>query len=353
MRNYTRLTIEDRKHIERWFDEGLSISEIARRLGRSKNTISREIRLRKVKFIHESGKWERREKPRAIEKKWTYSAEAAEDMARKEKKKKKKPIKLKNCARLLEYVSGKLREGLKPDVISGRIKLDCPLDIEMRISSEAIYRYIYSNIREGLFEYLDKPRKRRKKRSSRPSKRKLIKERVSIAHRGKKAKNRKEIGHFEADSVIGKTGGSKKVMQTLVDRKSRLMLASVSNDKTAEETLRNLLLMFKDIPKGAAKTVTFDNGSEFSLHYMLAKHVGAKTYFADPYCSWQRGTNERHNRMLRKFFPKKTDFNNVSSEELKEAVDYWNNLPRKILGYLTPMEVWEREVLKDPPKIAA
>jgi IS30 family transposase len=346
MRNYTRLCANERELIDKWFnEEKLSMRAIADRLGRVPNTISNEINLHKVKLRGSMCKWYDGKKFQILDGGFVYSHEHAKISSAKAAKKSCKPLKLDDNDELYVYVHESFHKGRKPDVIAGRLKKKYPDDLRMRISAETIYLYIYSHLRNGWWEYLEKANKKREKQSKRIGK-KRIKGRVSIEHRSKKANNRKEPGHLEGDSIVGKTGGSKEIIQTYLDRKVRKMFVGFSPNKTADATVNNALRIFKDIPKGLLKTITFDNGSEFALHYKIAKELGVQTYFADPYSSWQRGTNERHNRMLRKFFPKGTDFANVTIEELHDAVDFWNNMPRKILGYKTPNEAWLEEVEK-------
>jgi IS30 family transposase len=240
------------------------------------------------------------------------------------------------------FVIKNIRVGWSPELIAGRLKRE----YDFSIHHETIYQFIYSKENEHLklCEYLPKCHKKRRKKTGRRCKRSNIPLRIPIHDRSENINNRSEFGHFEGDSVIGKSG-TKESLHTERERKSRMIFACKIPDKTAASTAKAMNELFSKMPAKARKTVTLDNGSEFSKHYEL-HNLGMDTYFADPYSSYQRGTNENGNGLLRKFFPKRTDFSTITDDELQEAVYFWNNRPMKCLNYKTPQEVWDDEVNK-------
>jgi len=164
-----------------------------------------------------------------------------------------------------------------------------------------------------------------------------IPDRRPISERPKAVDKRQELGHWESDTVVGKSNDS--FIATHVERKSRYLLVGKTDDKSAESMNATTRRVFRKIPKSKRKTMTFDNGKEFAGFKALEKSVGFCCYFADPYSSYQRGTNENTNGLLRQFFPKGTDFNEFSEEEIDKAAALINNRPWKCLNYRTPYEV--------------
>jgi IS30 family transposase len=348
MVNYTQLTLSLRELIATKFNEqGKSIRQIAKEIEVSPNTVSQEIKRNKVLASDDliiDIKYDER-KMRLIDKRFVYKADYANDCAKERSKIVRCQKKIIKGGLLYREIDQRLKSGFKPDVIAGRLKLEYPDDLAYHISHEAIYQYVYAHPECKWYEYLKKTRKKRKPRGDNKKDKPKDENHVSIHDRTENINNRLEIGHFEADSVIGQATGSKKNIVTLVDRKTRLMFALFTADKTTVNTcgaLREMLLKIGD----KAKSITYDNGTEFANHHLLMEEFGIISYFADPYSSWQRGTNERHNGLLRRYFPKKKNFEDITDEELQEVVDFWNNYPRKILGYKTPNEVWNEEVAK-------
>lgn len=237
------------------------------------------------------------------------------------------------------WVIKRLIRGWSPEQISGRMKLVFPGSLEMRITPETIYSFIYSNKykHRKFWEYLPRGRKKRKKLNGRRVHRSHISSRTSIHDRPEIVSSNSEFGHFEGDSVEGL--GHKDGVHTEVERVSRMYFVKLVNKISSEETIKAQFEIFKDIPKEHRKSTTLDNGRENHYHLTL-KRLGMKTYFADPYSSWQRGSNEYHNGLLRRYFPKGTDFTKVTQEEIDDVVEEINTRPRKCLGYFTPKEVF-------------
>jgi IS30 family transposase len=248
------------------------------------------------------------------------------------------------------YVTSYLRKGWSPEEISGRLrKVDHPSNPHWHISHETIYSWIYTQPKNenGLYwyEYLRRKQKKRKKQKGRKVHKSHIPDRVSIHERSTVANNRTEFGHWEGDSVEG-LRSTKAGLHTEVERMSRLIKATKVANLTSEEALRAQLSIFSNEPAKAVKSTTIDNGKETHLHYLLRDLLHMATYHADPYSSWQRGTNENGNGLIRCYYPKKTDFTTVSEEELQAVVAEINSRPRKIHNYLTANEVYYK-LLKD------
>lgn len=316
--HYKKITATERALIERWKGEGLSNKRIAGRLGRNASTIGREISRNKVGV--------------------TYIAECADRKAKRRQKnawKAKHPLKNKD---VYAYVIGHLRMGWSPDVIAGRLRREYGDDPNWRICKETIYAFVFSRKykHDDLRMYLRRRQKRRMKQG-RKVHRERIPERVSIHSRPKEVEHRNVLGHWEGDTIVSRAhrGG----IHTTYERVSSLVLVAKMNDLTAEASIQAQLRIYKSLPKEVCKTVTLDNGSEHVLHTRL-KQLNIQTYFADPYSSWQRGGNENANLWLRYYFPKGTDFNHVSEQELADVVSELNNRPRRRLQYATPLEVF-------------
>jgi len=297
---------------------GLSIREIGRQLGRHHTVISRE--LKRNRFSD------------------GYVAIHAQSLVNKRKVSSRHRHPLKNKL-VYSYVIEKLRDSWTPEQISGRLKLENGQSV---ICWETIYSFIHNpkNKDKKLWEYLTLKRKKRKKKQNRSVQRERIPNRVSIHFRDKSVDTRESFGHWEADSVIGRqTKG--KVIHTEVERKTRYLQATVINSKSSQDTVNAQIQIFNKL---SAKTVTMDNGTEFVKHEELNK-LGIKTYFADPYCSGQRGTNENTNGLIRRYLPKKTSFDNLPQSDLDDIVWEINNRPKKVLQFFTPFEALQKELL--------
>ena len=320
---YRKLTKTERILIAELKNKGCSNKKIALFLGRSVSSIGREIKRnsfqgRKARFyepLHAHGKAESRKK-----KAW----------------KAKQPLK---NSKVCVYVLEKLRDGWSPEQIAGRLKRDHPEDKSWWICHETIYRFVYhpKNKEKSWWEYLRRKQKKRKKKSGRKAHGARIPDRVSIHKKPKAIDKRKQIGHWEGDSIVGK--GHANGLHTEYERVSSLTRFEKILRINAEETLKAQKKIFGPLPTFLRRSTTLDNGSEMVKHAKLKK-MGMKTYFADPYSSWQRGGNENANMWIRYYFPKGTDFSKISEEELKDVEWELNNRPRKRLKFKTPMEVF-------------
>ena len=217
----------------------------------------------------------------------------------------------------------------------------------MRVSHECLYQWIYAKPQRilDLRQYLPRGKRRRTRAKGRRSKGPRIPMRVPIAQRPKRVDSRHEFGHFESDTVIG-TAPSKRCIDTQVERKSRRLFARLIPDKSAPATARAEYDIYKDIPAPARIDRTWDNGTESSCHLLVDEALGMLTYYANPYSSYQRGTNENRNGRIRRYLPKKTSFDGLTDEDLQAIVDEINDTPMKVLDWETPNEVWYRELGK-------
>jgi IS30 family transposase len=317
---YRHLTIDERESILKMRSEQKNMTDIAELLGRNKGTLSRELS-RNLSSIGEY-------KPHLAQRYYNQRRNAS-----------KQPYRIEQNGRLRQYIGNKLKRYWSPEQIAARLEIDHRDTPQMRVSPLVIYNWVQRDKIAGgkLYTYLRQGhRKRRKKRGSLNSQGQ-IPDRRPISERPKAIDKREELGHWEGDSIVGKSHGS--FVASHVERKSRYLLVGLMDDKSAESMNATTQRLFRKIPKVQRKTMTFDNGKEFAGFKVLERSVGFRCYFADPYSSWQRGTNENTNGLLRQFFPKGTDFNELSEEEIDKAASLINNRPRKCLNYRTPHEV--------------
>ncbi len=240
---------------------------------------------------------------------------------------------------MYKYVTEHLRAGWSPDQIAGRLKRNHKDDRHWYITAETIYRWIYQSEQlkadQPWYEYLRRKQKKRKKQTGRKVYRSCIPDRVSISERPYAVNTRVEFGHWEGDTVESR--GHKNGIHTEVERMSRKIMARKISRITGPETIIAQKQLFVSLPDEARRSTTLDNGRENHLHRELGE-LSMKTYFAHPYSSFERGTNEHGNWLIRYYFPKGTDFEKVSDEELQDAIEEINERPRKILDYQTANE---------------
>jgi len=212
--------------------------------------------------------------------------------------------------------------------------------MNMRISHESIYQYLYclprGELKKALMKGLRQERKIRLSRKAIHERRQRIQDIISISERPEEVKDRIVPGHWEGDLVVGKAHQS--AMGTLVERTTRLTLLVPLKEKDAFSVRTAFAKAFKRIPKQFAKTLTYDRGSEMSEHKLFTEETKIQVYFADPHSPWQRGTNENTNGLIRQYFPKGTDFNVIPTATIYEAERKLNSRPRKTLEFYTPSE---------------
>ena len=318
--NYKHLSIDEREKILFYLAGGLSLCKIAQRLGRNKSTISRELC--------------RNDK--------TYSPSKAQIKYQKRRKKSCPHKKLDNL-QLFDLVRRLfLEEDLSPEQISGRLRFEA---YPIQLSSSTIYWAIYS----GKFDTPEQRRskgnrgairKLRHKGKSRHTKNYVEKRgKIQISNllsqRPKEANERTRFGDFEADTIVG--FNRKSALLTLVDMKSRFLHCCKLKKMDSKTVAQAMIKLLRNQP---LCSITPDRGKEFSDHKLVTKELGVEFYFPPPHHPWERGTNENTNGLLREYFPKGYDFNDLSKTTLEAVVEQLNKRPRKCLGYKSPWEVW-------------
>jgi IS30 family transposase len=333
--SYIHLSDDERDDIANRKAAGEGTRAIARALGRSPSTISCELK-RNASFSPSDAEGVAHSLGAEGA---AYYSNAASQMAAERARRPRREW-LKN-AWLREYVEARLREHWTPKRISGRLERDYGDCYERNLSGETIYVWVYSDDAPAdLRAFLPRHHKERGKVDGRGKRAGVgkIPQRVGIEERPAEVENREQPGHWEGDTVIGKQGGA--AVHTEVERQTRFMVVRLIPNKTAAETLAAMLSIFGEIPEDLRRTLTLDNGPEFVRH--MALHEIIDTYFARAYHSWERGSNENINGYLRRFFPKGTDFNDVTQEQLDYAVNLINNMPRECLNWETAAEAWAR-----------
>ena len=222
-----------------------------------------------------------------------------------------------------------------PEQIAGRLKIECAISI----SPESIYKYIWLDKKRGgtLYQYLRHSGKKYNKRSGKTAGRGLIPNRIDISKRPKIVDQKKRVGDFEIDTIIG--AQHRGAIVSIVDRKSKVTFLALVDRKTSDNVAEALIKKLEPI-KDYVHTITSDNGKEFADHQKVAQTLGAGFYFAQPYHSWERGLNENTNGLIRQYFPKKTNFNTLTYEHVQIVQNKLNNRPRKTLGFKTPLEIF-------------
>lgn len=312
--SYTHLNPEERYYIEISLKNEIGLAEIAASLERPQSTISREI----------SRNTGRR----------GYRHKQADRLARERHKTKPKSLKLTNEIKLI--IGSYIVQEWSPEQVCGRLKKEEVVDLH----HETIYQYILADKQSGgdLYTHLRHQNKTYRKRYGADRNRNGIPNRVDIDERPEAANKRERVGDWEADTIIGKN--HKGAIVTLDDRKSKLRLAMPTGGKKAHDVTNAVISLFRPL-KRFVKTLTFDNGKEFSCHVEISKALNCDAYFAKPYHSWERGQNENANGLLRQYFPKSMELIDVTKKQVLDAVHKLNSRPRKCLGYKTPYEVFE------------
>ncbi len=317
------LTLVERVKIQTYGEQEMSPTSIAKILGRSLSTIVRELT--------------RNSTTRG------YDAERAQRVYT-QRRKACRPLNKLDFKPLRDYVIEKIRdEEWTPEQVANRLRLDYPHDPAMRISHESIYQAIYSqDSLRFLIALLPQARPKRRKRGQGKTRRgPSIPNRVGIENRPPEVAQRTEVGHWEGDTVVGSKQDG--FIVTLVERTSRLLHAAKTHSKKAAEIAQAVIDSLLDRPISWLKTITFDNGSEFSHHEKIAHELGVDIFFADPYAAYQRGTNENTNGLIRRYLPKGKSFKELTQQQLDLIVEQINNRPRKCLGYRTPNEVFQKQ----------
>lgn len=327
---YKHFSIEEREAIQFGLWEGRSARSIAVALHRSPSSVAREIR-RNVFSLRGH-----------------YAPRAAQLRALTKRTARGRGLRLKNGA-VRHYVVTHLKHGWSPEQIAGRIRID----LGQTISHEAIYQYVYAQVYRGgngyvkpgcedLRSYLRRRRTRRIRKGARNCWKVAKPQGPSIDTRPKIVERRSRIGDWESDSIASRWNAAG--LNSLVERKSGLLFLARLRDRTGDATADTIAARLAPLPASTRQTITFDNGSENGRWRQLEEQLDVRCFFAHPYHSWERGTNENTNGLVRWYFPKRTDFATVPEEAIRAVEDALNNRPRKRLGWKTPLEVFNESV---------
>jgi len=332
---YQQLQPEDRLTIASLMQQNCSVRSIARLLGRSASTISREVG--------------RNACPAGI-----YSSQHAQHQCLQRRRCAQRLRKLHTDSILWHLVLHFLRLRWSPEQIALTLQRLYPKGHELRVSHESIYTCIYrlpvGALRKQLIAALRQAHNKRVPRSKGKDRRGQIPDMYSIHDRPPEIEGRQFPGHFEGDLIKGK--GNASAVGTLVERTSRLlMLVKLPNIKpaSAANVLQGFTKKLLSIAQPMRKTLTYDQGREMALHKQLTKNTGMPVYFCDPHSPWQRGSNENMNGLVRQYLPKGTDLSTYSQEQLDAIADEINNRPRKGLGVRSPLSVYQELLIKHHP----
>lgn len=312
MATYVHLTAEERLQIYTWRREGLTQATMARRLQRSPATVSRELR----RNTDAAG----------------YQPHLAERRYRARRRGCRRRPRLGDRA-LRQLVVDLLQRGLSPEQIAGRLRAEQGGTV---VSPETIYRFVYESPlgrQEQLSQYLRRGKKKRTRRQGRRTHSQPIAGRLFIDSRPAAVADRIEIGHWESDSLHF---AEEQVVNVLVERSSRYTVVTRMKNKTAQETCHALIGRLAQLPH---RSLTADNGSENAGHATVSQVLSIPFYFCRPYHSWEKGTVENTNGLLRRYLPRTTDLSRVEQDELDAIAMELNHRPRKCIAFRTPFEV--------------
>lgn len=307
---FKHLSKEDRDLIAVLLGKETPIREIARRVGRSHTSVLREIR--------------RNQSRRKL-----YLPHKAQECAERRHHTAHKHKRLRSFA-LQQDIEQMLMNKWSPSIIAGRLKragkpYACP---------ESIYQWVYKEA-PHLIGYLPRSHPRRRLRRFKRARRIKIPERISVHQRPAAILARQQPGHWETDLLVGLGPAA---LQVLVERRTRFVRLFKIPNKTALASRTALAHLLHPFPSSWRLTITYDNGSENTEHMVLNKQTGLRSYFCEPYHSWEKGTVENTNGLIRWFFPKRTDFSTISDADIKRTETWLNHRPRKCLSFQTPAE---------------
>lgn len=312
--NYHHLTQAERDQLAVWRSQGLSLRRIARRLGRSHSSLSREV-------ARNYGSDD-------------YYPHTAQRNARQRLALSHRSPRLKNPA-LRQEVWRLLEQKWSPELIAGHLPLIRP---ELpSISHEAIYQWIYRD-RRDLIRCLTRSHSKRGRRKSYRKRRLHIPRRVSVRKRPWRAQKRLEPGHWETDLLVGP---GQAALQVSVERQSRYSLLRRIPIKSAGHSRAALTRLMSALPPALRRSITYDNGPENVEHHVLNDDFGMRSYFCEPYHSWEKGTVENTNGLIRRFIPKRTAIESLSEASIVQLENWLNDRPRKVLGFQTPRAVFQ------------
>lgn len=323
MDHYRHVSLQEREEISRLLAGGCSLRQISRQLHRDVSTLSRECR--------------RAQRNYRVYRAWDAHKEAFWSSHRPRRR-----CKLQQNLRLRTYVFQMLHQRWSPQQIAKRIQEDYPGDAAMRISHEAIYRYLYvlgrGALKKEIVHSLRQRRPYRRRQAFRQEDhRGKIPDMISIEERPQAVADRSVPGHWEGDLLMGAKHQS--ALGVLVERKTRFLLLVPLQQKDAASVRKAFAQAIRRLPKAIHKTLTYDQGSEMHEHRRFTMETRMTVYFCHPHSPWERGTGENTNGLLRQYFPKGINFNQVSQKQIQEAEQQMNGRPRNVLNWQTPSEV--------------
>ena len=329
---YKHLSADERAAIQRGRLQGQSPAAIAKTLGRPRSTVTREL------SRHVGGA--------------AYDAPAAQRGYHRRRRRGHR--KLAPGTPLWEPVVMDLCRGWSPEQIAGRRREMHPDDPAQRVSHETVYLALYAlprgELRQDLLGRLRQARKARRPRGRGADRRGGLPDMTPIHERPAEVEGREVPGHWEGDFIKG--AGNRSAVGTLVERTSRYVILARMDGCGADAALEGFARKLRRVPACVRKTLTYDQGKEMARHAELARRTGIKVYFADPHSPWQRPSNENANGLIREYLPKGTDLSGASQAELNAIARLLNNRPRKVLGFKTPAEVFQREILNLTHRVA-
>lgn len=320
-RHYNQLDLTERCRLLAMQEQGMTISGIARHLGRDRRTIQREL----ARNSNANGHY----RPCTADRQsWVRRLRGS---------------RIVRCSRLHETVTSSLAMGWTPQQISGRLQLEQRGAV---ISHESIYRFIYSPAgrKLRLSRYLPHHHSKRRYRRRKAHRNIPIPDRVAIDHRPESANGRKEPGHWEGDLVHFMRKSD--ILLTLQERKSRYWIMAPIPRRDSQTVSNAIINALEPFPKLMRKTITHDNGGEFARHKDVERKLGLPAFFCEPHSPWQRGSIENGNGRLRIDMRRKASLANYSKRDIQDLATLYNNTPRKCLGYKTPAEVMFNEIRK-------
>jgi len=318
------LTPVERGQIEILLKEGYSQADIARKIGRCRSVVCRELKrnggAKRYRAVHAQQRYDVVRQACVPHKRLEYRP-------------------------LWNFLFDKLIDNWSPQQVAKSLPVLYPDDPRMRISHETLYMAIYGDKRLApLIRHLPQARPKRRKRGQGKSRRgPSIPNRVGIEKRPEIVEQRSRFGDWEGDLIVG--ANNEGFLVTMVDRTSRRLGARLVPSKHADVVAEAVTDILMDMPLSHIHTITFDNGTEFARHEDIAARLPVDIYFASPYSSYQRGTNENTNGLIRRYLPKGTSFKNLTPQQLETIVDEINNRPRKCLQFRTPNEVFRESIL--------
>lgn len=320
-KQYQQLTSNERDLIAIHHANGFTMSDIARLLGRNKSTIFRELTRNSSELSS------------------AYLPIQAHKKAKKRKQLAATKQELK-CHKIRHFVANKLKMGWSPQIIAG-VLASTPQN--QKISHESIYLYLYKK-RPDLVPYLARSHKKRFKRIPQANKKNnRIPNRIFIDQRPQKINNRSEFGHWESDAVVSRQ--SKATLVVSIERITKLVRIKKIKQNKADMFSRTIIGRMKILPAYARRSMTYDNGPENTQHELINDQLNMDSYFCNPYHSWEKGSVENVNGLIRRFLPKKTDFAKITHKRIKEIEFLLNTRPRKCLNFKTPQEVFLEQIV--------